>query len=112
MGLFSSLYLFEYAFSALIVSMAAIQISDFLNLHDEIETMNLTLEETVKERTRDLKTLSGLLPICSSCKNIRDDGGYWDRIESYVSKHSDAEFSHGICPECAKKLYPDYDLEE
>lgn len=112
MGLLSLPFLFEYAFSALIVSMASIQIRDFLNMHDEIENMNLALEETVQKKTQDLKTLSGLLPICSSCKNIRDDRGYWDRIESYVSKHSDAEFSHGICPECAKKLYPDLDLDE
>lgn len=56
---------------------------------------------------RDVKTLRGLLPICASCKRIRDDKGYWNRIESYITKHSDAEFSHGICPDCLKKLYPD-----
>ena len=112
MGLLKTPYLFEYAFSALIVSMAAIQISDFLNLHGEIENLNLTLEKTVKQRTDELQTLSGLLPICSSCKNIRDDSGYWERIESYVSKHSGAEFSHGLCPECAKKLYPEFYLSE
>jgi DNA-binding NtrC family response regulator len=54
-----------------------------------------------------VKQLQGLLPICSSCKKIRDDQGYWNRIESYISKHSDARFSHGICPDCIKKLYPD-----
>ena len=57
-----------------------------------------------------IKTLSGLLPICSYCKKIRDDKGYWDKIESYIQKKSDAEFSHGICPECAKKYYPDMDI--
>lgn len=55
-----------------------------------------------------VKVLSGMLPICSSCKKIRDDSGYWKQIESYVHEHSEAEFSHGICPECAVKLYPDY----
>lgn len=55
-----------------------------------------------------IKTLSGMLPICSSCKKIRDDQGYWNQIEVYISKHSETEFSHGICPECAKKLYPEY----
>lgn len=55
-----------------------------------------------------VKTLSGLLPICASCKKIRDDKGYWKQIESYLHEHSDAEFSHGICPECAVKLYPTY----
>jgi hypothetical protein len=55
----------------------------------------------------DLKTLSGLLPICASCKKIRDDNGYWNQIEAYIRDHSEAEFSHSICPECAEKLYSD-----
>ena len=74
-------------------------------------------EEERKELIRELqktlsevKTLRGFLPICSHCKKIRDDKGYWNQIESYIHKHSDAEFSHGICPECAKKYYPDMDL--
>jgi two-component system, cell cycle sensor histidine kinase and response regulator CckA len=54
-----------------------------------------------------VKTLSGLVPICASCKKIRDDKGFWNQIESYISEHSTAEFSHSICPECARKLYPD-----
>jgi len=54
-----------------------------------------------------VKTLGGLLPICSSCKRIRDDKGYWTQIEAYIRDHSEADFSHGICPECVKKLYPD-----
>lgn len=73
------------------------------------------LEERVESRTRELsealgkvKTLKGLLPICASCKKIRDDRGYWTQIESYLYKHSDAEFSHGICPDCSKKLYPEF----
>ena len=88
----------------------------------EIAEQNLkhayeTLEEKVDERTRHLqdaleevKTLSGLLPICSYCKKIRDDKGYWNQIESYISEKSDAEFSHSICQECAKEHYPDMDL--
>ncbi len=59
------------------------------------------LEDTVDE----LKLLSGLLPICASCKKIRDDKGYWNRIEFYIEKHSEAQFSHGICEECSDKLY-------
>jgi len=51
-----------------------------------------------------------LLPICSHCKNIRDDKGYWNQIESYIHEHSEAEFSHSICPECAIKYYPDMDI--
>jgi len=58
----------------------------------------------------EVKTLRGFLPICSHCKNIRDDKGYWNQIESYIHEHSDAEFSHSICPECAKKYYPDMDI--
>lgn len=57
-----------------------------------------------------VKTLQGLLPICASCKRIRDDRGYWNQIESYVGEHSEAEFSHGVCPECVQKLYPGFDL--
>ncbi|UCG77318.1 MAG: hypothetical protein JSV21_06905 [Nitrospirota bacterium] len=77
------------------------------------------LEAAVEERTRSLKkaidevkVLSGMLPICSSCKKIRDDSGYWTQIESYVREHSEAEFSHGLCPDCAKILYPDIDIEK
>ena len=55
-----------------------------------------------------VQMLSGMLPICASCKQIRDDRGYWNKIEVYIEKHSEAEFSHGICPECARKLYPEY----
>ncbi len=54
-----------------------------------------------------VKLLSGFLPICASCKRIRDDQGYWQQIESYIRDHSEAEFSHGICPDCARKLYPE-----
>ena len=54
-----------------------------------------------------VRTLSGLLPICSSCKKIRDDKGYWNQIESYIHTHSEVQFSHSICPDCAKKLYPE-----
>ena len=57
-----------------------------------------------------VKKLSGLLPICAHCKKIRDDKGYWNQIESYLHKHSDAELSHGICPECAEKFYSDMSL--
>ena len=55
----------------------------------------------------EVKTLRGIIPICASCKNIRDDGGYWNQIESYIARHSEASFSHSICPDCAKKLYPE-----
>ena len=69
----------------------------------QIEKDNLIVE--LQNALNQVKTLSGLLPICASCKNIRDDKGYWNQIESYIRTHSDAEFTHSICPECAKKLY-------
>ena len=56
----------------------------------------------------EIKTLCGLIPICASCKKIRDDQGYWQGVEKYIEQHSFAEFSHGICPDCIKKLYPEY----
>ncbi|MFC1825588.1 DUF3365 domain-containing protein [Thermodesulfobacteriota bacterium] len=61
----------------------------------------------LKNALSEVKTLSGLLPICASCKKIRDDKGYWNQIERYIRDRSEADFSHSICPECAKKLYPD-----
>ena len=65
-------------------------------------------QAALKEALSEVKTLSGFLPICASCKNIRDDKGYWNQIETYIREHSEAEFSHGICPECARKLYPEF----
>lgn len=64
----------------------------------------------LRKALSEVKTLQGFLPICSSCKKIRDDRGYWNQIEAYLHAHSEARFSHGICPDCALKLYPDYDL--
>ena len=61
----------------------------------------------LQQALADVKILSGMLPICANCKKIRDDTGYWNRIESYISKRSDAVFTHSICPECIKILYPD-----
>jgi len=84
---------------------------------EELNNVNLQLikevdkhKETItklKATMKEIKTLRGILPICSYCKKIRDDEGYWSRIESYIRGHSEADFSHGICPECAKKYYPD-----
>ncbi len=74
-----------------------------LEINQELESKVREL----KEASAKIKTLSGLLPICSKCKKIRDDKGYWKQIEHYISIHSDAEFSHGLCPECAQELYGD-----
>ena len=73
------------------------------NQNRELSEQNTRLQSALS----DVKKLSGLLPICASCKKIRDDRGDWKRIEAYIQEHSEAEFSHAICPECSRKLYPD-----
>ncbi|MFO7769238.1 MAG: DUF3365 domain-containing protein [bacterium] len=72
------------------------------------ESEKETVIEQLKTALAEVKTLSGLLPICSNCKKIRDDEGYWNQIEEFVGRHSDARFSHSICPECMKELYPGF----
>ncbi len=76
----------------------------------EHESEREKLISALNEEFAKVKKLSGLLPICSHCKKIRDDSGYWNSVEVYIERHSEAEFSHGICRECAKKYYPDMDL--
>ena len=73
----------------------------------QIEAEREKLIRNLQAALAEVKLLSGFLPICTSCKKIRDDRGYWNQIESYISTHSDVEFSHSVCPECAQKLYPD-----
>jgi hypothetical protein len=73
-------------------------------LEEERERLIIELQESLD----NVKTLKGLVPICSSCKKIRDDGGYWQQVEEYVAKHTEADFSHGLCDECAHTLYPEY----
>ena len=81
--------------------------------YDITERKRMEAERThliahLNEMLSKVKTLSGLLPICASCKNIRDDKGYWKKVETFVKEHSSAEFSHSICPECMDRLYPEY----
>jgi len=93
------------------------QNKDIQETHKELKRENNERKKTQKEKDKlivalqkalsEVKTLSGFLPICSSCKKIRDDKGYWNQIESYIRDHSEAQFSHSICPECAKKHYPE-----
>ncbi len=63
---------------------------------------------TLVEANNKIKTLKSLIPICSNCKKIRDDNGYWEDVELYISDHAGSEFTHGICPDCIQKLYPEY----
>ena len=68
------------------------------------------VDELIKDLQRalaDVKTLSGLLPICAGCKKIRDDRGYWQQVEEYISNRSEARFTHGYCPDCIRRLYPE-----
>ncbi len=71
---------------------------------EERDKLILELQDALSK----VKQLSGLLPICANCKKIRDDRGYWNQIEHYLRVHSEAEFSHGLCPECMETLYPEY----
>jgi len=70
----------------------------------ELRRLNIELQSALDS----VKTLSGLLPICASCKKIRDDEGYWEAVETYFKRHTEIEFSHGLCPTCITKLYPEY----
>ena len=73
-----------------------------------IEKERENLIDELREAIATIKTLHGILPICSYCKKIRDDKGSWNQLEAYISEHTDAKFSHGLCSECAKKMYPEY----
>ena len=74
----------------------------------QIEEGREKLIRDLRVALENIKTLRGLLPICASCKKIRDDKGYWNQIETYIATHSEAEFSHGLCPACVQKLYPGF----
>jgi len=97
-------------------------------MNDQLTASNLELKNEIQERKKAeeekekliielreslarIKTLNGLLPICAWCKKIRDDAGYWQQLESYIGKHSSAEFSHSICPECLEKHFGDIDID-
>lgn len=66
------------------------------------------VNEELTSALQQVKTLTGLLPICAHCKKVRDDTGYWQQVESYISGHADVEFSHGICPDCVRKHYAEF----
>lgn len=77
----------------------------------ELEKKNRELEKLLEENRKvlsEIKILKGFLPICSHCKKIRDDQGYWTQLEEYISQHSEAQFSHGLCLDCAKEHYPQF----
>ena len=96
---------------AIIIAMARFDdMMELRRLNDELQTRNNQLHlrnEQLQAALDKVKLLSGLLPICSHCKKVRDDEGYWQEVEIYVSHHSEADFSHGICPDCLQKFYPE-----
>lgn len=86
-----------------------------LKVINELECTETALRDErdkLKVALKEIKTLSGFLPICANCKKIRDDEGYWEQVEAYIGDRSDAKFSHSICPECVNKLYPEFDIFE
>lgn len=83
--------------------------------HEELELINRALTARTAELEKalsEINILRGIIPICASCKKIRDDSGYWNQLEEYFSKNSEIQFSHGICPDCSAKLYPEYSHED
>jgi len=86
---------------------------EYIRLFKE-QHLNQELQQTVdqlRKAQQEVKTLQGLIPICSNCKRIRDDSGSWNQLEGYIQAHSEAKFSHGICPKCVKELYPDLNIK-
>jgi PAS domain S-box-containing protein len=77
----------------------------------EQEKERLHLIQDLTDALTRVKTLSGLLPICAACKKIRNDEGYWEQVETYIKSRSNAEFTHGICPDCVRELYPEYEAQ-
>jgi len=91
-----------------------IGISKILRDITALKQQQLEREQLITELQKalaEIRTLSGLLPICASCKQVRDDQGYWNQIETYISKHTKAKFSHGSCPSCTVKYYEEAGLE-
>ena len=88
-----------------IIQKMTVMSNEMVNMTRELQKKNRALEEAKSK----IKTLSGIIPICMHCKGIRNDKGYWDQVEDYISEHSDAQFSHGICEGCMKKFYADTD---
>ena len=107
-------------FEAVEVLQLASALTEKRRLHEEAKGQLERLERLVRERTSALEktnaeltealgsvqTLSGLIPICAGCKKIRDDAGFWHQVETYVHDHTEAEFSHGLCPDCIPKYFP------
>ena len=86
---------------------ATLELEQEIRVRKHSEGLRVQLIGELQNALNSVKLLKGMLPICSSCKKIRDDQGYWNQIEQYIREHSEVEFTHGICPECMEKLYPE-----
>jgi len=106
-GKFIHNYLIEY-WNILVYFGFFIVVVDLISEEKIISDNNKILIGKLQKSLDEIKTLSGLLPICSACKKIRDDDGYWKQIEHYISEYTEAKFSHSICPDCKEKLYPGF----
>ncbi len=84
-----------------------VRVETHLKLHELEKELTERVHE-LEEAMAQIKRLRGLLPICANCKKVRDDQGYWQDVEVYIRNHTDVDFSHGICPDCFRELYPDY----
>ncbi len=84
-------------------------LADALKKSEQAKKEKEKLIKKLEQALLEIKSLKGILPICSHCKNIRDDKGYWNKLDAYIQERSEVEFSHSICPECAEKLYGDED---
>ncbi len=91
------------------IAIALARHNDLMKIRRLNNELNTKIEELEKAMA-EIKTLRGIIPICASCKKIRDDKGYWSEVSNYISIHTEAEFSHGICPDCLKRLYGDIDV--
>ena len=78
-----------------------------ISVRKQVEEEKEKLIQKLQKALDEVKTLEGMIPICGHCKKIRDDSGFWGNVEQYISKHSNVDFSHGICPDCMEKYYPD-----
>lgn len=95
------------------LALFAIWVTVYLGLQRKvIEEKRAKALQEQEQALEDVRVLRGLLPICASCKKIRDDRGYWTEMELYITAHSEADFSHGVCPECARRLYPEFYTEK
>jgi ligand-binding sensor protein len=90
-----------------LIALMGLKEKELLDLKNELEQRVVTRTLELKKALDEIKTLKGILPICSFCKKIRDDKGYWEQVDVYINKHSEADISHSVCPECMKKHYPE-----